>query len=198
MNLTIYLLSSFLGLFLSTTIEKVPINSNYENVLNERYNGGVKQFQADIYNTIRYPRISRQNCEMGQAFVKVEISKIGSIDSIELLNSLTTELDLAIINALNSTSSNWKNAEHKSIFVISFGFRMGQNYHVDGDIMLTAVQVKGPSRECPTSKIIETKMHKAISKKKYKKAKKLCEELLRRKPTNKNYKETYNIITKSI
>lgn len=155
-------------------------------------------FLEFMYKNVKYPATSRQNCEMGQAFVELEIKANGELGEVVLLNKISKFLDAEILRVVNETKGNWLAGDKDDRIEFSFGFEMGSANEIKGDLKITAAQISGPARSCGSMMDFEKKLKDALEKKKYKKAKRYCEELLRRAPREQLYKDAYQVIMQNL
>lgn len=167
-------------------------DKNYEEVIKSRYEGGLKEFEALMYSHLRYPRISLQNCEMGEGLVEMLIGKSGEIKELKLVNNLTSELEDEILSSLEITKGKWKKGEKEIELKMSIGFRIGNDQVMGGDLKVTAIRLVNSANGCRSNQEIEKKLKRAIKKGNKKKAEKMVEELLRRSPLNSDYHEMNN------
>ena len=168
-----------------------------DEVIDERWPGGQEALVAFIYSLIRYPRASRENCEMGEIFVKVVVDENGEVNSINFVKPSWKPLQKEVTRILELTNGRWIPKNERSEFLMSFGFELGHNEEIQGDMKVTAIPVFGNS-ECPLKEDLEKKLSKYLEKKKFKRARKYCNELLFRYPRESKYRETMSIIESNL
>ena len=84
----------------------------------------------------------------------------------------------------------------------TIGFQIGLSPVIAGDINITAIGfTQGEHREmvsCGSNKELLKNLTEEMKKKKFKKAKKLCEELLRRDPDSEHYNSLKAMIEENL
>lgn len=172
-----------------TTDQHNSPDTNYQEVIEARFEGGVEGFESYVYSRMRYPRSSRQNCEMGEGYITMRIGEGGEIVEINQMNNLTPALDQEIMQTMKLTAGKWKKGEKESLLKMSVGFQIGLDQEIEGDLKVTALSPNNDQKGCGTNQELEAKYKRAYDKGKQRKAKKLIEELLRRDPFNSQYKK---------
>lgn len=171
-----------------------PVDSNYSSFVADYYEGGLVSFEADIREELVYPAMSKQRCEVGEAIIEVEFGKMQKIKNISFHNALSRSLNLSIVAAIKSTTGNWKPDVEGARLIMSFGFELGVDTRVAGDIKLKGKQLFGPGEPCTCTADIVKEMTTNIANTQYKKALNNCLELLRRAPRNVEYNQTFRKI----
>ncbi len=182
------------SLCLSNDQDITPLSSNYSSFVADYYEGGLASFEAHIQEKLIYPAMSKQRCEVGEAIVEVEFGKMQKIKNISFHNALSRSLNLSIVAAIKSTTGKWKTDVEETRLIMSFGFELGADTRVAGDIKLKGKQLFGPGEPCICTADIEKQMTTNITNAQYKKALNDCLELLRRAPRNVDYNQTFRKI----
>ncbi|MEM6317792.1 MAG: hypothetical protein AAF960_08980 [Bacteroidota bacterium] len=185
------ILATLFILLLTANISLGQVEHKFSSDLDRLYVGGYEAFQKDIYPFIRYPRRARENCRVGQSKALVFINSSGKIDSIQLLNHISADIDQEVKRILTTTSGNWKKGRTIE-YPINFAFRIGQNQEdILGNVVITTMS----NSTCGvSSEKIEKQIKKLFEKQKFKKTKRLYEELLRRYPNNPVYQQALNSV----
>ncbi|MEM9916784.1 MAG: hypothetical protein AAF990_01735 [Bacteroidota bacterium] len=190
------------ALLLGGKIGFAPSNSaafqNYNTVLNDRFEGGAEAFKKFFYSNITYPFLSRNNCEIGQLYVRITVSPEGGTPEIELMNNLSGNLDQEVMRVLRKSAKHWIVRQYQSMFVISVGFQLENKPVIKGDLKVSAHAISGGNGNCSSNRTVEHKMHQSIDRRKFKKARRHCEELLRRDPTNPFYKKVFKSLNEEL
>lgn len=162
---------------------------SFNEKLEKYFEGGAENFNKVMYPSLKYPLKARENCVMGSTYVHLFLNGSGSIDSITFSNELGYGIEKAITKALTNTSGNW-NINQPLHLTMFFGFQIGENVAIKGDIKIKAYKSIGGKKidDCKTNKQLVAEFTKLIKKEKYKKAKKRINELLKRDPESEHFK----------
>jgi len=161
-------------------------NNNFNDFLKENYKGGDREFLITIYNSVNYPKIARENCGIGKLKTRMHLNKDGTIERIEFLNELGFGLEAETRRVLKLTEGHWLESESERVFDFIVAFQIGDRQEIKGDINVTA-NMNGMGAYCKTNKELLEEFQKKLKKEKYKKANKICDELLKREPDSEYY-----------
>ncbi len=169
--------------------------SSLSNFLNENYQEGERAFLEKIYKNIDYPKSARDARRVGKLKVIIKITPRGQLKEIEFLNKLGYGLEEEVIRMINLVGNDWKKTDSDSLRTIElvFAFQLGGIPIIKGDINVTAEGVL-----CKSNKFYLSRFKKFMKKKKYEKAKKVTEELLRRDPDSEKYRELDKIVQENL
>jgi hypothetical protein len=121
------ILSFFLVTMLTTV--SIVIKANDTTYINKRYMGGAKALRLNIQLKLKYPSKSVDECTVGTSLSSVKIKNTGEILEIKILNSLSSDIDDVVINALGQTKGNWlkddKNT-NDTIFYFQIQFKFNE------------------------------------------------------------------------
>lgn len=178
-------------LLLFFTFLSIQSNNTFNGFLDENYIGGSQVFIDEMIKTIKYPNQARTNCRIGQLKTRLVLTEAGEIEKIEFLNKLGSGIEETVEKAIKKTKGKWLKSETMRVFEFKIGFQIGISPVIPGDINITAIGfTQGNNREmvsCGSNKELLKDLTEEMKKKKFKKAKKLCEELLRREPDSEHY-----------
>ena len=186
----IILLSSFAYSYRST--EKAPTvedtRSSFYYILDNRFEGKSDAF-LDLFNkTVTYPEEAKENCRMGLSKITFNIDKEGKMSEIKYNQTLGFGIEKTLDAFIEKLDGKWKPFNRKSEFEMTVGFRI-KNGHIkyvpDADLTVSAAPLfkfSTGDATCGNTEDLNKKVEKYMKKKKYKKAKPLVEELLRRFP----------------
>lgn len=170
----------------------------FNEFIEKNYSGGKVEFNKAFYYNVDYPKKARVSCIVGKLLTGITISKEGKIEKVEFYNKLGYGLEETVLVALKATDGNWMESDsiRKLDFVVAF--QIGETPKMEGDIKVSAYNVNGRDYGCiDTDKLLE-KISKLINKKKFKKANKICEELLRRNPNSSHFEGLKTLIDKNL
>ncbi|MBI1228007.1 MAG: hypothetical protein GC192_22435 [Bacteroidetes bacterium] len=168
--------------------------SNFDAVLEEHFEGGVKGLLQHFYSTVKYPSDARMHCRSGQLLVKATVSPQGAIQSVQFLNKLGNGIEEEMESVLKGTAGKWKSSSGIVELFFSIGFELEGIAKVNGDMKVVAYGSGAHGEGCESTEDIELKMNKAIGKGKTEKAAEYCEELLRRDPFSPAYNKAYKTL----
>jgi len=166
--------------------------------MDKLYEAGNSTFLEEVYESIKYPQEARENCRVGVLKTLISTDTAGAIESIILGNRLGMGIEAEVIRVLNLTSGKWRKGK-KLKYPINFAFRIGKNQKdFAGDINITAFAVgyQAHSGCSIPQKGLEKQVRKYRKKGKLEKAKLVYEELLRRYPDSKEYRQGLTEIVK--
>ena len=192
-SLTICLLSTF---SLAQNMERESFDSNIQEVLKNRFNGGFDAFARFFYSQVKYPAEARAECRVGQLLVEVNLSSQGDIIEVQFLNELGKGIEDEVKVILERTKGQWTAASDEAVLRFSIAFNMGK-YQINGDLNVIAYSATRLGNECEGDAYYEDKLQKALESGKTEKAAGYCEELLRRYPFSKEYRRIYKELTTS-
>lgn len=167
------------------------ISSNYSTFVEIYYPGGVSSFEEEIRPYLRYPSMSKQRCEVGEAIIEVEFGQKGRIKNISFHNAIARPLNLMIVEAIKQTAGRWKTKVEGHQLIMSVGFQLGYEDPIGGDIQVKSKQLFAPGKACDCTSDIEKRVQRFMDNSQYKKALKGTLELLRRYPRNKEYQQLF-------
>ncbi|MCU0347704.1 MAG: energy transducer TonB [Saprospiraceae bacterium] len=183
-------------LFSFTTAFSQPADtsfvSNFEVVLEERFEGGFQGFLRHFYQLVKYPQAARSNCRTGQLLVAVKISSDGAIQGVSFLNKLGFGIEEEVERVIKTSAGKWKTATNEADLFFSIAFIMEGVAELNGDMKIIAYGGGTSGGVCESTQDIETKMDNALKKGKKDKAMEYCEELLRRYPFSSLYIKAYS------
>ena len=186
----IIFLSSFV--FSSNQVQESPsvedARSSFYYILDNRFEGKSDAF-LDLFNkTVTYPEEAKENCRMGMSKISFTIDKDGKMSDVKYNQKLGFGIDKTLETFIKEIDGKWKAFNRKSEFEMTVGFRIKNgriNYQPDADLTVSAAPLYKFSTgdtSCGNTDELFKKVEKYMKKKKYKKAKPLVEELLRRFP----------------
>lgn len=179
---------------LSTGSLTLNAQSNYHTFVNTFYPGGIEAFEDHIQGHLHYPNRSLQKCEVGKAIVEVEFGSSPKIKNVSFLNPLSKSLNLAIVEALQSTNERWHSKVSNEIFTMSFAFKIGDEMDISGDILTSGIQLFAPGVPCRSDQTIIDLLQERMTKQQYRKALDYSLELIRRSPDDDGYQKIYRTI----
>lgn len=180
------LLVQFILMFLATG--QVHAQKDLSQFLDANYEGGSEEFLKTMYTSIKYPLQARNNCITGKSIAKVFVSESGKIDSIHHINVLGFGIEKAIVNSLLLTDNKFTNTE-KMDFKIDVVFQLGSKEEYDGDLIVVGYfSINGRTvKPCKSDIELLEEFTRMVKKEKYRKAQKIIQELLKRKPHSDHY-----------
>ena len=160
-----------------------------------RYKGGPQAFYKVLGETLEYPREARSTARVGTSIVKLTLSSEGTT-RLEIVNPLGKGIDEDILQTFRKTEDQWLALSGVSpiqmYFVITYMINNQSFYRMAPDSALFQEEVfvnaygSGQSLQRPHARLIEN-LHKFREKKKFKKALKAADELIRRDPLNSQW-----------
>ena len=111
--------------------------------------------ESYLGKNVTYPAVAKEQLRQGTEVVKFIVTAIGEVSNIEIVNSVSTEIDEEVISALNTTNGMWKPGNNNGILVamekeVSIVFRLedsrysfndlGKKYYSNGAEMLFTQQ----------------------------------------------------------
>jgi len=110
-KLLILLLVPFLSI--SQILESVPDSNKIYDVVGvaPSYPGGEEAMAAFINENFKYPQKSREMGEQGTCYVRFVVTKLGDIDSVEVLKGVSELIDAECISVIESMPR-WNPGEH--------------------------------------------------------------------------------------
>lgn len=172
-------------------------NSAFNEFLDQNYKNGHEDFLRTIYQSISYPSKARQSCRIGRLNTRIHINKNGQLEQIDFLNELGNGIEKEVLRVLSLTENNWTPSDTKRVYDFTFAFQIDATPEINGDIKVIANGVNKPPN-CPSTEQLNEKLIKLIQKEKFKRAKKICDELLRREPESNHYRSLYLIIGENL
>ena len=161
-----------------------------------RYEGGPQAFYKILGETLEYPRGARESGRVGTSIVELTLSPEGTFTRLEIINPLGKEIDEDILQTFQKTEDQWLALPGVSpirmYFVITYMINNQSFYRMTPDTTLfqeeVAVNAYGNTRRKsrPHARLIEN-LHKFREKKKFKKALRFADELIRRDPLNSQW-----------
>ncbi len=170
---------------------------NIDIFLEKNYEGGKHQFYDKVSNNLRYPQSARIQCKIGVLVTKLEIEPNSKNVKIVFLNTIGYGVESNVEDVLEMTNGNWIVSNEKRSVEITIGYRIGENKEIQADILMTASPVNpntGTGCKFKESKELLRRITTYMKKGKYKKAKKICKELLSRNPRSEHYNGINNLI----
>ncbi|MGD1891035.1 MAG: hypothetical protein ACFB15_10635 [Cyclobacteriaceae bacterium] len=163
-----------------------------------RVQGGSFAFYESIQKNIKYPRNARQNDIIGTAIVALTLAPSGQF-TLEMVNSLSRDIDKELTEAFENTQKLWLADSLQQQDVILFfpvtflkdGASFQRAEHLAGflleEIKVVAYQTGGGRARVRNDHSLYEKAVTFYHDKKYEKAMKFLDELIRRDPFNPDY-----------
>ncbi len=163
-----------------------------------RVKGGPQAFYESIQKTIKYPRSARQNNIIGTAIVSITLTPSGQI-TLDVVNSLGRNIDSELIEAFENIRKLWLADSLQQQDVILFfpvtflidGSNFQRTDHLAGflmeEIVVVAYQTGGGRARVRDDYSLYEKAVTFYQDKKFDKAVKFLDELIRRDPYNPSY-----------
>lgn len=172
--------------------EYVPLKQ----FLDQRFEGGEQGFLAFIYQNVKYPREARENCGMGVLVVEISLDKSGRLDSVIFKNPvpLGRGFEEEAIRLMKLSENQWKQAERSMTSGFTIGFSLDDAETMEGNLQVIAYGMRQGGSVCDSSAELAKKFSKFLEKEKYGPLKPVVEELLRRQPDHRQYREAYEKI----
>lgn len=171
-------------------------DSLYTEKMNKRYSNGKDGFLKDIAKEINCPKKARENCIVGYSILNFRIDAQGLIKDIEFVNQMGFGIDEEVIRSLNSTSGKWLEAGEDTKFQLPILFLLSNKkigkYGCESLIVISAYSSANSNcKEILSDDELLKKAEKLESSKKKnsKQLLKAYEDLARRFPFDKSYKE---------
>ncbi len=161
-----------------------------------RYQGGPSAFYKTLGETLSYPPTAHRTARVGTSIVSLTLSPEGTFAQLEIINPLGKGIDEDILQTFRKNENQWLPQPDASpirmYFVITYMINSQSFYRVAPDpaffqeeITVRAV-IRGHSVQRSHKKLIN-KLHKLREKKRFKKALKVADELIRRDPLNSQW-----------
>ena len=161
-----------------------------------RYEGGPQAFYKFLGETLEYPRQARETARVGTSIVELTLSPEGKFTNLEIINPLGKGIDEDLLQTFRKTEDQWLALPGVSpirmYFVITYLINNQPFYRMAPDAKLFQEEVVvnayggNQSQQRPHARLIEN-LHKFREKKKFKKALRFADELIRRDPLNSQW-----------
>lgn len=161
-----------------------------------RYEGGPQAFYKFLGETLEYPRQAREAARVGTSVVEVTLSPEGTFVNLEIINPLGEGIDEDLLQTFRKAEDQWLALPGVSpirmYFVITYMINDQPFYRMTPDTALfqeeVVVNAYGNTRHQPRphARLIEN-LHKFREKKKFKRALRFADELIRRDPLNSQW-----------
>ena len=184
-------ISSFF--FLSTNAQGLIESDTITYFPSHRVKDGAPTFYDVMYGRLYYPYLAYRSHRVGTAVVSVTITPEGRLRPINIVNSLGYNIDQVIHQAFMAAEDIWlpdPYAKQDITFMVPINFTThGIHYHQDPipESLAPDITVVGYySGHLRPDAQIAAKANKFYVEKRYRKAKKYLDELIRRNPFDKN------------
>ena len=160
-----------------------------------RYAGGSQAFYQFLGETLRYPPRAMGAARVGTSMVEVTVSSEGKFTNLEVINPLGKGVDEDILQTFQQTEDQWLAQPGVSpirmYFVITYMINNHSFYRIapSSKLFQEEVSVNAYNRRVlqrPHARLIKN-LHKFQEKKKFKRALKVVNELIRRDPLNSQW-----------
>ena len=153
------------------------------------YDGGHEAFLKSIYSSLKYPHDARTNCINGKTTFEIHISAEGNVDSILHFNKLGFGIEEAIRKSVILSNGKFIPGDIR-IVRIDIQFLLNQHQEKPADITVFGYSTRNgiPTTDCKTNEELLEQFTRYLKKEKYKKADKIVDQLLFRRPHEEHYK----------
>lgn len=161
-----------------------------------RYRGGPSAFYKTLGSTLNYPNRAHRTARVGTSIVSLTLSPEGTFAQMEIINPLGKGIDEDILQTFQKTEDQWLPQPGagpiRMYFVITYMinnwsfYRLAPDSAIFQDELIVRAVRRGHSLQRAHKKLIN-KLHKLQENKKFKKALKIADELIRRDPLNSQW-----------
>ncbi|MGB3779438.1 MAG: tetratricopeptide repeat protein [Tunicatimonas sp.] len=159
----------------------------------DRIQNGAPTFYDTIKQLVRYPFKSQYKHRVGTSIAAITITPAGVLKSVEMITSLGYSFDKVIQEAISVTSDLWladSYLKNDIIFFIPFTFLFENTVYNRANepppFMLPEVMIVSGASKIREDVIIVTQANHHYVEKRFKKAKRYLDELIRRNPYSSN------------
>lgn len=200
MKTYIFIIIMLFGLL--STNANAQVNENFEEFVNQYYEGGHEAFLQHVYKQIKYPLDARINCGIGNLHIKLILRPDQGLQVIEYLNNFGLGVHEDVTTILNASNESWKGLGESREIEFSIAYQIDESPVIDGDIKVIAYAASetGGDSGCISSEELLSEVQNWIKKKKYKEIPPYWDELVRRGYKNQafldlmeQYGEQFNI-----
>ena len=187
-GLLLILGGAFLG---SRTLSAQPDTLTY--FPNDRLQGGAPTFYDTIKYLVAYPYASQYRHRVGTSIAAITITPQGNLKPVEIITSLGYSFDKMIRDAITTTRDLWladSYLKNDVIFFVPFTFLFENTVYNRSDeppsfVLPEVTIISNPNNIRDDLKLVTRANHHYVEKR-YRKAKRYLDELIRRNPYSKN------------
>ena len=159
----------------------------------DRIQGGAPTFYDTIKHLVHYPYKSQHKHRVGTSIAAITVTPQGELKSVEIITSLGYSFDKTIREAITTTRDLWladAYLKNDVIFFVPFTFLFENTvYHRSDEppsFLLPEVMIISYSNDIRDDLTLVTRANHHYVEKRYRRAKRYLDELIRRNPYSKN------------